>query len=288
MVRNASPGSRLRKILAERRCLTPASVFDPISARIAEDLEFEVCALSGSVASMLVLGAPDLTLISLSELAEQSSRIARATEVPLVVDGDHGYGNALNVMRTVQSIEASGASAVIIEDTVLPAQFGNPVGTFLITIEEGRGKMKAAIAARGDSDFGIVGRTAATSETDATETIARMAAYSEAGVDAIFISGIKTREFLDKIAGEARIPLFIGPGGSPSMLQDQLYLSDRGVRLCYRGIQPFTAAVNATYETLKAIRQNTAVSQLRNLAPTNFLKQVSRQNQYEKWMEAFL
>ncbi len=101
---------RFRAILSGDRCVHPGSVFDPISARIAEDLGFEVGMLAGSIGSMAVLGSPDLILISLTEFADQAHRICRAGNLPLMVDADHGYGNALNVMRTVEELENAGVA----------------------------------------------------------------------------------------------------------------------------------------------------------------------------------
>ena len=111
---------RFRAVLAGEQCIHPGSVFDPISARIAEELGFEVGMFAGSIASFTVLGAPDLIVLTLSEFAEQAYRINRAGKLPLLVDADHGYGNALNVMRTVQELETAGVAAMCIEDTLLP------------------------------------------------------------------------------------------------------------------------------------------------------------------------
>src|ERR1700742_2548363 len=115
---------RFRAILSGNRCVHPGSVYDAISARIAEDLGFELGMFAGSVASLAVLGAPDLIVLTLSEFADQAYRIGRAAELPLLVDADHGYGNALNVMRTVEELENSGVAALSIEDTDLPRPFG--------------------------------------------------------------------------------------------------------------------------------------------------------------------
>src|SRR5215470_19519215 len=103
---------RFRALLAGSRCVHPGSVFDPISARIAEDLGFEIGMFAGSVASMAVLGAPDLIVLTLSEFAAQAYRINRAGGLPLLVDADHGYGNALNVKRTVEELETAGVAAM--------------------------------------------------------------------------------------------------------------------------------------------------------------------------------
>jgi oxaloacetate decarboxylase len=110
----------LRKILSGMRCVRPGSVYDAISVRIAEDLGFEVGMFGGSVASLAVLGDPDIALITLTELAEQMRRMSRAGTLPVLVDADHGYGNAMNVWRTVGELEMAGAAGLTIEDTLLP------------------------------------------------------------------------------------------------------------------------------------------------------------------------
>ena len=125
---------QFRAILAGDQCVHPASVFDPISARIAEDLGFELAFMAGSMASATVLGAPDLAVLTLTEFAEQVRRICRAANISLVVDADHGYGNALNVKRTVEELESAGLAALTIEDSVLPQNFGKAKGEELISL----------------------------------------------------------------------------------------------------------------------------------------------------------
>src|SRR5437762_959097 len=148
----------LRLILTASRCIRPGSVYDAISIRIAEDLGFEVGMFGGSVASLAVLGDPDVTLITLTELAEQMRRMSRAAALPVLVDADHGYGNALNVRRTVEELETAGAAGLTIEDNLLPQAFAQS-RTQLISLDEGVGKMKAALDARGDPSLVILGRT---------------------------------------------------------------------------------------------------------------------------------
>jgi len=114
----------LRSILNGSSCIRPGSVYDATSIRIAEDLGFELGMFGGSVASLAVLGDPDIALITLTEFAEQVRRMSRASTLPVLVDADHGYGNALNVRRTVQEVEAAGAAGLTIEDTLLPQVFG--------------------------------------------------------------------------------------------------------------------------------------------------------------------
>src|SRR6266851_7809012 len=147
-----------RRILEGSICVHPASVFDAMSARMAESLGFEVGMFAGSIASGTVLGAPDLVVLTLTEFADQIRRIARGSDLPIMVDGDHGYGNALNVMRTVEELETSGVAALTIEDTVLPAPFrGHDEG--LVSTDEMVGKLRAGVSERQEPSLVIIGRT---------------------------------------------------------------------------------------------------------------------------------
>jgi carboxyvinyl-carboxyphosphonate phosphorylmutase len=274
-----------RTTIAGAACIHPGSVYDAISARIAEELGFEIGMFAGSIGSFTVLGAPDLIVLTLTEFAAQAYRINRAGKLPLMVDADHGYGNALNVMRTVQELETAGVAALMIEDTVLPRAFGEKKPT-VISLEEGIGKMKAALAAREDKTLTIIGRTSSPSITGLADGIKRLKAYEAAGVDALFIAGGLTRSDLDAIAGEVRIPLMLG--GVPADLQDKEYLSSRGVRVALQGHQPFSAAVKAIYDTLKALREGTKPSALQGIASAELMAKVTRDGDYKSWTEKFL
>jgi len=276
---------RLRAIIAAPRCIYPASVYDAISARIAEDLGFEAGMLAGSVASFAVLGAPDIIVLTLTEFAQQAYRINRAGKLPLLVDADHGYGNALNVKRTVEELETAGVAALTIEDTALPTSYG-ATGASLIPIAEGVGKMKAALAGRQDKRLVIVGRTSAMAMAGVEDTIARLKAYEEAGVDMLFMVGVKTRAQLDAVAAAVKLPLFLGGAGAE--LYDLDYLSTRNVRVCLQGHMPFMAAVNAVHETLKALRDGTPPAALKGVASPDLMKQATRQADYAKWSKEFL
>jgi carboxyvinyl-carboxyphosphonate phosphorylmutase len=276
---------RFREILSGERCVHPASVFDPISARIAEDLGFEAGMLAGSVASMAVLGAPDLIVLTLPEFADQAHRICRAGTLALMVDADHGYGNALNVMRTVEALELAGVSGLSIEDTLLPQAHGAGKSS-LISIDEGVGKICAAIEARRDSALVIAGRTSAAGMSSVDDAITRVKAYEAAGSDAIFLVGVKSRHDLDAIAAEITLPLIIS--GVDKSLVDLDYLSGLGVRVCLQGHQPFAAAVQAVHQTLKALRGGTLPADLQNIAPKDLMDRVTRQDDYGRWTKDFL
>lgn len=276
---------RYRAVLAGDVCIHPASVFDPISARIAEDLGFEVGMFAGSIASFAVLGAPDLIVLTLTEFAQQAYRINRAGKLPLMVDADHGYGNALNVMRTVQELETAGVAALTIEDTDLPRRFGTAKPS-LISLEEGVGKMRAALAAREDSELCIIGRTSAPALTGIEDALARVRAYAAAGVDGIFIAGGLTRPQLDTLADAVHVPLLLG--GVPAELLDKPYLASRHVRIALQGHQPFAAAVQAVHATLKALRDGTPPTQLEGVAPPALMKQATRAAEYDAMVSQYL
>jgi carboxyvinyl-carboxyphosphonate phosphorylmutase len=275
---------RFRAILNAGRCYHPASVFDPLSARIAQDLGFEVGMFAGSTASLTVLGAPDLIVLTLTEFAEQAYRINRAFDVPLLVDADHGYGNALNVMRTVQELESAGVSALTIEDTLLPRPFGPGGG--LTSIEEGVGKMRAALAARQDPDLVIVGRTIAMGSTSTEDALARAKAYAEAGVDAFFFVGIKDRAQLEAAAAAIDIPIIIG--GGPPELSDLDYLAAKRVRVALQGHQPIMAAAQAVHATMKALREGVQPKDLKGVPSADFMARATRDADYKSWTKEFL
>ncbi len=277
---------RFRAQIESDHCIHPGSVFDPISARIAEDLGFEVGMLGGSVASMTVLGAPDLMVLTLSEFAEQAYRICRAGNLALLVDADHGYGNALNVKRTVEELETSGVAALTIEDTDLPQPHGTVGDTRLLSIEEGVGKMKAAMEGRQDSNLVIAARTSAFNVTDNDDALARAKAYEVAGVDALFFAGISTKEQVELLYANVSIPIFVAPKGQE--IVDLSYLASKGVRICLQSHQPFAAAVQAVYATLKQLRNGVPVSEIQNVAPKNLMKQVTRDADYLNQMKDYL
>jgi oxaloacetate decarboxylase len=276
---------KLRNILSGLRCIRPGSVYDAISIRIAEDLGFEVGMFGGSVASLAVLGDPDIALITLTELAEQMRRMSRAAALPVLVDADHGYGNALNVRRTVQELEAAGAAGLTIEDTLLPQAFGE-AKTQLISLEEGVGKMKAAVDGRGDPSLVIMARTGAISITTLGDAIERARAYEDTGIDALFFTGVKSRQEIEAISVATRLPIVLG--GAPEEMIDLDYLRNLRVKIALQGHAPFAAATQAVYDTLKALREGTSPKQLKGLASAELTGRVTREAETKSRIAEFL
>jgi carboxyvinyl-carboxyphosphonate phosphorylmutase len=275
----------LRAILSGSACVRPGSVHDAISIRIAEDIGFEVGMFGGSVASLAVLGDPDIALITLTELAEQMRRMSRAADLPVLVDADHGYGNAMNVRRTVQELEAAGAAGLTIEDTLLPQAYGQAKPQ-LIALEEGVGKMKAALDGRGDPSLVIVGRTGAASITSLEDTIARARAYEATGVDALFFTGIKTKSELEAIVAATTLPIVLG--GAPEAMNAQDYLRSMRVRIALQGHAPIAAATQAVYETLQALREGLPPKDLKRLASSELTNKVTREADVKARLAEFL
>jgi carboxyvinyl-carboxyphosphonate phosphorylmutase len=267
----------LRAILTGSACVRAGSVYDPISVRIAEDLGFELGMFGGSVASLAVLGDPDITLITLTELAEQMRRMSRAGSLPVVVDADHGYGNALNVRRTVQELEAAGAAGLTIEDTLLPQAYGADEPQ-LISIEEGVGKMKAALDGRSDPALVVMGRTGTRgggpSASSLDDCIARARAYAAAGIDALFFTGLKTRAELETVSAATALPIVLG--NTQGELDDSKFLISQRVRIALQGHAPFAAATQAVYDTLKALREGTAPKDLKGVASSELMGRLIR------------
>jgi oxaloacetate decarboxylase len=276
---------KLRAILAGSACIRPGSVYDATSIRIAEDLGFELGMFGGSVASLAVLGDPDIALITLTELAEQMRRMSRAAQLPVLVDADHGYGNALNVRRTVQELEAAGAAGLTIEDTLLPQAFGQ-AGAQLISLEEGVGKMKAALDGRGDPSLVIMGRTGAVGIAGLDDAVARARAYEAAGVDALFFTGIQSRGELEAISAATRLPIVLG--GAPEEMAAPDYLAGQRVRIALQGHAPFAAATQAVYATLKALREGTSPKDLKGLASAELTGRAMRESDVKARGAGFL
>jgi oxaloacetate decarboxylase len=233
-----------------------------------------------------VLGAPDLVVMTLTEFAAQANRVCRAGNLCLLVDADHGYGNALNVRRTVEELETAGICAMSIEDTVLPRAYGPSNKPTLIPIEEGVGKMKAALSARQDPRLAIAGRTSALAITGVDDAIKRAKAYEAAGVDAIFLAGGVTVPAIEAVSEAIKIPLITGGGAGP--LADLDWMAAHRVRVALQGHAPFSAAVQAVYNTLKALRDGTKPADLTGIASPELMQRVTRAADYRQWTKDYL
>lgn len=277
---------RLRAVFSGTKCLSPASVYDPLSARVAESVGFEIGMLAGSVASNTTLAAPDLIVLTLTEFADQIRRIMRASKLSLIVDADHGYGNALNVMRTVEELEHAGVSAMSLEDTALPARFGQAGADELISTAEMVGKLKAAVAARRDPSTIILGRTAALKMEGTEKTVARAKAYAACGVDAIFVVGVESVDQVKAVHDGARLPVMVG--SAPASIEREDFAA-AGARVLLQGHQPVAAAVKALRETYAHLHGGGAPADLKDkIASPQEMDKLVNGEAYKKWQQDYL
>jgi carboxyvinyl-carboxyphosphonate phosphorylmutase len=243
--------------------------------------------LPGSVASNTTLAAPDLIVLTMTEFADQIRRITRASSLSLLVDADHGYGNALNVMRTVEELEHSGVSAMSIEDTVLPTRFGQKEGSEeLISKEEAVGKLKAAVAARRDPSLMIAGRSSALKVEGTDGAIARAKAYAATGVDAIFLVGVETIDQVKAVHDAVKLPIIVG--SAPASLKREDF-AKAGARIVLQGHQPVAAAVKALREVYEHLFKGGAPADLKSrIASNDEMNKLTRNDDYRGWQRDYL
>ncbi len=213
--------TRLRRLLARPRLLQLPGAYDPLSARIVEEAGFEALYVTGSGVSVGHLGLPDLGLATMTEMVEQARRIAAAVEIPIVADADTGYGNALNVRRTVREYEAAGAAGLHLEDQEFPKRCGHLEGKRVIPVETMVARIRAACEARRDPDLVVIARTDARAVLGLAEAVLRARAYRAAGADVLFVEApvgeAEVEEVARALAGEPLL-LNLGGGGKTPML----------------------------------------------------------------------
>ncbi|NBR29333.1 MAG: oxaloacetate decarboxylase [Betaproteobacteria bacterium] len=277
---------KLRAIFAGNQCFSPATVYDALSARVAESVGFQIGMLAGSVASNTTLAAPDLILITLTEFADQVRRIMRNSNLSLVVDADHAYGNALNAMRCVQELEHAGVSCMSIEDTVLPRPFGQKVAETYTSIEEGAAKLRAAVSAKQDPSFMIAGRSSSLKSEGLEGALARFKAYEKTGVDAIFVVGLESLEQIKAINAAVKLPIIVGSAPASIKRED---LAPCNVKIMLQGHQPVAAAVKALQDCYSHLFKGGAPADLKSkIASNEEMEKLLNADLYKKWQQEYL
>jgi len=188
--------------LQEKKIVVAPGVADSLSARLCADVGFDALYLSGAGVSYTLLGKPDVGLVNQMEMAQRLSSISSAVDIPIIVDGDNGHGNALNVIRTVEAFERAGAVAIQLEDQVFPKRCGHLAGKRLVSTQEMVGKIRAACSARRSTEFLVVGRTDARSVEGMDAALHRAELYLEAGADILFVEAPQNRAELARVAEE--------------------------------------------------------------------------------------
>ena len=278
---------RFRTVLSRPDCTLAANIFDPLSARIAHMLDYEVCFLSGSVHKVANLAVPDIVLVNMSDLVDVCRRITRIADVSLMHDGEDGFGNAVNVVRSVKELEAAGVSAIEIEDSIPPTRF-NQGSLGLFSQEEQVGKLEAAVAARTDPMTVIVARTTALAEFSLDEALDRIKAYSQTGVEAIRLAGLKTKEQLEAVHRITDLPLTV-LSPPDNMMDDMDYLAANGVSILMAGNPAFGMAIQAIYDSFKHLKDGGSVDDLApREANAELLRQVNRTDEFIKLQDQYL
>jgi carboxyvinyl-carboxyphosphonate phosphorylmutase len=223
----------------------------------------------------------------MSDAVDHCRRITRMADVSLMVDGEDGFGNAVNVWRTVKELEAAGVSAIEIEDTVAPVRF-NAADPGLHSTAEQVGKLEAAVAARTDHTTVIVARTAALTYCPLDEALDRMRAYAQTGVEAIRLVGLRTREHLEAVHQATSLPLTV-LSPPPALMHDRAFLAANGVRILMLGNPAFAVAVKALYDCFKHLKDGGALEDLADKqASADLLRAVNRTEELLHWQQRYL
>jgi 2-methylisocitrate lyase-like PEP mutase family enzyme len=249
--------SKLKAILARRQALPFPGAANAMFARVIEELGFEVCYVTGAGIANMHLGAPDIGLTTLTEVANAVSAIADSVSVPLLVDADTGFGNAVNMVRTVKVLERAGAAGIQIEDQVFPKKCGHFEGKDVVPLDDMVSKIKAAVDSRGDADFQIVARTDARAVHGLDDAIARAQAFVAAGADATFVEAPVTVEEMTRIGREIPVPQIaniVFGGKTPDPGREALAsMGFAGVLYANAALQ---AALRASYDVLSALKRD--------------------------------
>lgn len=253
-----TPRARLRELLGAGEPLVAPGAYDALSARLVEQAGFSAVYMTGFGTTASLIGRPDVGLLSGSEMVDNAARIVSAVDVPVIADADTGYGNAINVLRTVRAYEQAGVAGIHLEDQVMPKKCGHLSGKSVIAKEEMVGKVRAAASARSDEDFLLIARTDAAAASGLDDAIDRAEAYAEAGADVLFVEAPTDEAGVARIAGELRdvAPLVFNwaeGGRTPALALERI--AELGFSLVLFPIGALlaaTAGMRAVLSTLRA------------------------------------
>ena len=270
-IKSKDKAATLKKILDKKGIIVMPGCFDALSAKLIEREGFNVGFMSGFSVSSTRLGMPDTGLISFSEMAEQVRNICNSTSIPIIFDGDTGYGNSVNVFRTVRGYADAGAAGVMIEDQKWPKKCGHTKGKDVVEIDEAKSRIKAAVDAsnQNNKDILVMARTDAIATRGLDDAIKRMQNFSELGADILFIEAIKTKEDMKRVIKEVpghHMINLIEDGDTPFI--DMNELEDIGYKIAVMPLTLMSASVKTMQECLKNMKNkkyNTNVSKFSEL-----------------------
>jgi len=265
----SNPGTKLRALVGERRGVLLPGAANALAARIIEDLGFEAIYITGAGVTNTWLGLPDLGFVGLSEIAAHTSAIRDSVELPLVVDADTGFGNALNVRHTVRTLERAGANAIQLEDQKMPKRCGHFAGKEIVPTSEMVGKIKAAVDSRVSQDFLIMARTDSRAGEGFDAAVERCQAFAEAGADITFLEAPESIEELAAIPSQIKVPqlvnLVIG-GKTPIVSTDDL--RGMGFSLILYANVALQGAIRGMTDALGALKAGADVGEASGLVAT--------------------
>jgi 2-methylisocitrate lyase-like PEP mutase family enzyme len=257
----ASKGKALRSLLQRPGLIIAPGVYDALSARICEMVGFEAVSHSGYGTAAATLGRPDIGLLDMTEMVRQVGSVAKAVEIPVLGDADTGFGNAVNVFRTVQEYIRAGTAGLFIEDQVLPKRCGHMRGKQVVSKAEMLGKLRAAMDSRDelDPDFVIMCRTDAIAVNGFEDALDRAKAAADLGVDMIFVEALETREQMERVGREIRLPLMLNliEGGRTPLIS-YAEAEALGFKYIALAITALSAAAKGMYDVMRRVRQEGA------------------------------
>jgi len=269
---NSKPkADKLKNLLDQKGIVVMPGCYDALSAKLIEREELNVGFMSGFAVSSTRLGMPDTGLISFSEMAEQVRNICNVTSIPIIFDGDTGYGNVVNIYRTVRGFADAGAAAIMIEDQKWPKKCGHTKGKDVVEIDEANSRIKAAVDASkmNDKDILVMARTDAIATRGLDDAIKRMQKFSELGADILFIEAIKSKEDMKRVIKEVpghHMINLIEDGETPLLEMNEL--EDIGFKIAVFPLTLMSASVKTMQESLKNMKNktyNTNVSKFSDL-----------------------
>jgi carboxyvinyl-carboxyphosphonate phosphorylmutase len=275
-----------RSILAGPAAVQIASVFDPLSARLAARGGFRAAFFGGSVSAAVVHGTPDIGVLTLSELAEQVRRTSRASDLPLLVDGDHGFGNPMGVAWTVRELESAGAAGIAIEDLVTPQPFG-AADDVIMPEEEFAARLAAAIAARRDRGMAIVAQTIAAPTLGREALLSRARLAERLGADALMPFKVSDPRLLEELAAAVALPLILAPIAVE--VNEKTLLERCHVRMTFMGHQPFRIALKGLFEAYRVLMEDGGPGRANGLVPDKaFMEELLRQAEIDDLARRFM
>jgi 2,3-dimethylmalate lyase len=250
--------ARFRRRLKENEILLIPGCFNALSARLIEQAGFEAIYVSGAAVAGNFIGCPDIGLTTLTEVLQNARNIVAVTSLPVICDADTGFGNAINMLRTVREFESAGVAGIQIEDQVMPKKCGHTEGKLIISKEEMVQKIKAAVDTRRDSDFTLVVRTDAIAVNGLEDALDRAQAYLEAGGDVIFVEAPRTVEEMEKITATIKAPLLANmvEGGGKTPILSLPELKKMGYKVALYPVSAWMASIKAVQEVLAVLKED--------------------------------